>query len=156
MFKHSFCLLCSHFIYLPISILEGDGVEAAFPATSPAELYCISSHILNFDGHWHCKVKSFIQLRTVQFTSAILHISYWSKIQIKLIPFFVSFWRACFSLSPDSPTKSEINCLLYRCTLFDGSKHKLRIFGGSLRFPILKLYPEIEINKNWVSTSLVS
>lgn len=57
MFKDSFCLFCSSFIYLPVSIHEGDGIEAAVPATSPAELYCFCSHILNLDGHWHCKAK---------------------------------------------------------------------------------------------------
>lgn len=59
MFKHKFCLFCSGFVYLPVSIYKGDSVEAASPATGPAELYCFSSHILNFDGHWHCKVKKF-------------------------------------------------------------------------------------------------
>lgn len=59
MFKHSFCLFCSCFIYLPVSIHEGEDVEAASSATGPAELYCFLSHILNFDGHWHWKVRKF-------------------------------------------------------------------------------------------------
>lgn len=67
MFKHSFCLFRSCSIYLPVSIHEGDGVEAASPATSPAELYCFPSHILNFDGHWHCKVKKFHTAKSSSF-----------------------------------------------------------------------------------------
>lgn len=60
MFKYSCCLV-GDFIYLLDSIHEGDGVEDASLATrcGPAELYCFPSHILNFYGYWHCKVKMF-------------------------------------------------------------------------------------------------
>lgn len=59
MFKRHFCLFRSCHIALLVSILEGDAVEAVSPATSPAQLYCFTSHILDFNRHWHCKVKKF-------------------------------------------------------------------------------------------------
>lgn len=57
-FKHSFRLICSCCIYL-LSLHDRDVVEAAIAAAGPAELYFFSSHVLNFNGHRHCKVWKF-------------------------------------------------------------------------------------------------
>ena len=59
MFKHYCCLTRSSFVYLSDSIHEEDGVETASLGIlwGPAELYFLLSHILNFNEHWHCKVK---------------------------------------------------------------------------------------------------
>lgn len=68
-FYHIFCLICSSCINL-LSILDRDAVEAACAAAAaPAELYLFSSHVLNSDGHCHCKVGKFHSAESSPFHS---------------------------------------------------------------------------------------
>lgn len=109
-FKHSFCVICSFFIYL-LSIHDRDDVEAAIAATGPVELYFCSSHILNFDRHWHCKVRKFRTAESSSFhfcnsTHLILKGKNTNETNIII--------GADFSFPPHSPTRAEVNHLLCR------------------------------------------